>query len=217
MRNPINNLLTPQEQKVLLYLACFFMLGGALNLMGWTPLAASKRPVSTSEIKETVKTDAEIKIDIRTATKEELILLPGIGEKRAADIIARRKEKPFQNVSEIMDIKGIGQGTYEKMKPMLIIFGDSEIVAPVAKSPSTKENGGTKKSTLSKADDDSIVNINSGGISELTKLSGIGEVKARAIIDYRKENGAFGSIEDLVKVKGIGAKTLEKIRHRLAI
>ncbi|MDZ4183156.1 MAG: helix-hairpin-helix domain-containing protein [Candidatus Cloacimonadaceae bacterium] len=216
MRNPINNLISPQEQKALLYLICFFMLGGALSLIGWTPLSAQKSNPAATEQMDSLKTDAEIKIDIRTASKEELILLPGIGEKRAADIIAHRSRTPFQNVIEIMDIKGIGPATYDKMKPMLIIFGTSESSATAAKSSSTKASA-SSSTTKSKADDNSIVNINSAGINELTTLSGIGEVKAKAIIDYRSANGPFSAIEDIVKVKGIGAKTLEKIRHRLAI
>lgn len=216
MRNPINNLISPKEQKALLYLICFFMLGGALNLIGWTPLSAQKSTSASTELMDSLKTDAEIKIDIRVASLQELILLPGIGEKRAADIIAHRALKPFQNVTEIMDIKGIGPKTYDKMKPMLLLFGSSaspDPSTPAESSPKSK----TASQTSSKADNTSIVNINSAGITELTSLSGIGEVKAKAIIDYRSANGPFSAIEDIVKVKGIGPKTLEKNRHRLAI
>jgi len=42
-------------------------------------------------------------------------------------------------------------------------------------------------------------------------------VKAQAIIDWRKENGSFANIEDLMKVKGIGPKTLEKNKDRLTV
>ncbi len=45
-----------------------------------------------------------------------------------------------------------------------------------------------------------------------SQVKGIGEIKARAIVDYRKQHGPFESIDDLVKVRGIGAKTLDKIR-----
>ncbi|NMD13104.1 MAG: competence protein ComE, partial [Candidatus Cloacimonetes bacterium] len=44
-----------------------------------------------------------------------------------------------------------------------------------------------------------------------------GEVKAAAIIAWRKQNGAFQSVDDLLKVSGIGPKTLAKIRHRLSV
>lgn len=57
-----------------------------------------------------------------------------------------------------------------------------------------------------------LININTAGVTELQEIPGIGEKKAQAIIQFRNENGHFQSIEDLTKVKGIGAKMLEKMR-----
>ena len=60
------------------------------------------------------------------------------------------------------------------------------------------------------------VNINTATKEELTSLKGIGEKKAQAIIDYRKKNGAFKSIDDLEKVDGIGPGTMKQIRAQLS-
>ncbi len=57
------------------------------------------------------------------------------------------------------------------------------------------------------------VNINTATKEELEALPGIGPVKAQAIIDYRKANGPFKSIDDLKKVNGIGDATLDKIKQ----
>ncbi|MGV6851011.1 MAG: ComEA family DNA-binding protein [bacterium] len=60
------------------------------------------------------------------------------------------------------------------------------------------------------------VNINTADAQQLAdNIKGVGLAKAEAIVAYRNENGPFKSIEDLVMVKGIGLKTVEKNRDNL--
>jgi competence protein ComEA len=61
------------------------------------------------------------------------------------------------------------------------------------------------------------ININKASIEELSTLYGVGEVKAKAIIEYREKNGGFKSIEDLGNVDGIGSKTVDKLRDKVDI
>lgn len=62
------------------------------------------------------------------------------------------------------------------------------------------------------------VNLNTADAATLDReLLGIGQVKARAIVEYRAANGAFASVDDLLEVSGIGAATLEKNRDKLSI
>ncbi|TNE69785.1 hypothetical protein EP331_13765 [bacterium] len=56
------------------------------------------------------------------------------------------------------------------------------------------------------------ININEADEYDFTQLPGIGPTKAKAIVEYRDKNGAFTSIDDLAKVKGIGPKTVIKLR-----
>jgi competence protein ComEA len=67
------------------------------------------------------------------------------------------------------------------------------------------------------AGSEGVVNVNTAGVDELVRLPGIGEAKARAILDFRKERGAFKSVEQLREVKGIGDAALERIRPHVAI
>ncbi|HEB98652.1 MAG TPA: helix-hairpin-helix domain-containing protein [Thiotrichales bacterium] len=60
------------------------------------------------------------------------------------------------------------------------------------------------------------VDINTASAEELAEaLQGVGPSKAEAIVAYRKQNGPFRSVDELVEVKGIGEATIEANRDRL--
>ncbi len=61
------------------------------------------------------------------------------------------------------------------------------------------------------------ININTADASALEAINGIGPKKAESIVTYRKQKGRFASLEDLTKVKGVGAKRLEKIQQYLTV
>ncbi|HKI52005.1 MAG TPA: helix-hairpin-helix domain-containing protein [Geothermobacteraceae bacterium] len=61
------------------------------------------------------------------------------------------------------------------------------------------------------------LNINQATAKELVKLPGIGKVTAERIIVFREANGPFVSIDDLLKVDGMGQKTLAKIRDQISL
>ena len=66
-------------------------------------------------------------------------------------------------------------------------------------------------------DDTNIVNINTASVHHLQRISGIGETKAAAIVEYREAHGGFKSVDELVNVSGIGEKTLDTIRDKLTV
>ncbi|QYJ77698.1 ComEA family DNA-binding protein [Shewanella acanthi] len=72
-------------------------------------------------------------------------------------------------------------------------------------------------STKAAAPDITSVNINTATAEQLQSLKGIGVAKAKAIIDYRTQNGKFKSIDDLANVSGIGAKLIEDNRHLIEL
>ena len=59
------------------------------------------------------------------------------------------------------------------------------------------------------------LNINTADAEELEQLDKIGPKTAQKIIDYRNANGAFKSVDEIKNIKGIGDKTLEKIRDKI--
>lgn len=61
------------------------------------------------------------------------------------------------------------------------------------------------------------LNINTANEEQLRQLPGIGPVTATAIVEYREQNGNFGSVDDLVKVRGVGPRTLENLRDQIKV
>ena len=59
------------------------------------------------------------------------------------------------------------------------------------------------------------VDINSADAAALEQVKGIGPSRAKAIVEYRQANGPFASVDDLVRVPGIGAKSVVQLRDRL--
>jgi competence protein ComEA len=61
------------------------------------------------------------------------------------------------------------------------------------------------------------INLNKANISELMRLPGLGQKTAGALIDYRNKHGRIKSMDELLNIKGIGKKKLEKIKNLILI
>jgi len=83
-----------------------------------------ERPTTPPELKQEKKRapPEEEKININTASKEKLITLPGIGKTLAERIIDyRNTHGPFKSIQDVMKIKGIGKGTFNKIKDKVVV------------------------------------------------------------------------------------------------
>ena len=70
---------------------------------------------------------------------------------------------------------------------------------------------------VAKSNSSDKININTADQSELDQLPGIGPAMAQAIIDYRNNEGSFQSLEDLMKVRGIGEAKFNKLKDKATI
>ena len=64
---------------------------------------------------------------------------------------------------------------------------------------------------------DSKININTAGLEELMTLKGVGESRARAIMEYREQHGAFETPEDIMNISGIKEGVFSKIKDQIAV
>ncbi len=94
------------------------------------------------------------------------------------------------------------------------LLSDGEQIYLFAKSP---KSSGSKSATKVKPKGSSLVLLNRATAKEFEALDGIGPVLASRIISFRKANGPFATIEDLLKVPGIGAGTLSKFKSKLRV
>ncbi len=157
------------------------------------------------------------RLDLNRATFADLTQLPGVGPGLAHRIEARRQTHgPFQTVDELRQVSGIGPATLEKIRPFVRVSISAGLAAgspPAVKSRVTKAGasatGVPNAKALALAGQ--TINVNLADATELQKLPGIGNVLSQRIIEERRKQ-PFKSAQDLRRVKGIGPKTLEKIR-----
>ena len=84
------------------------------------PTLAPNANVQESDTEQTAATTA--RLNINTATVEELITLPNIGQSRAADIIAYREAQGgFQQIEELQEINGIGENIFAELAPLVTV------------------------------------------------------------------------------------------------
>lgn len=157
-------------------------------------------------------------IDLNKATTEELETLPGIGPSKARAIIEYREKTPFTKPEDIMNVPGIGQKTYEKMKSRIKVESKENIGTKETNTQIVTANVGNANIAVGTSNVQSgKININTADSETLQELPNIGPAKAQAIIDYRNQNGRFKSIDEIKNVKGIGDKTFEELKDLISI
>jgi competence protein ComEA len=155
-------------------------------------------------------------IDLNSAEPSELAQVPGVGPK-VAEAIAdhRRLNGPFRSVDELRNVRGIGPITFEKVRNHFRagpVVPQPALEVPPSPSP-TPTPAPVARATGSKKiqPGEPPINVNAASAEELQRLPGVGPVMARNILATRSAK-TFESVNDLDKVKGIGPKTLDKLR-----
>lgn len=141
------------------------------------------------------KEQKKILIDMRGAVVKE-----GVYEMKEGDRFKDAVEKAGGFLPEA-DIKKVNLAQIVQDQMILYVPNKNEQVQDLA----TSSKGEGK------------VQINAASKEQLEKITGIGSRKAESILKYREEHGPFQKIEDLLKIDGIGVKSLEKIKDQIII
>ncbi len=106
----------------------------------------------------------------------------------------------------ILILAGTGFWGMRRFAPALFLGEPNLIAVPDTQRP----QGSTAKSLV--VNKPELLNINTASAKELQTLPNIGERTAERIIDHRTQHGAFATVDALQEIKGIGPKTIEKLR-----
>ena len=129
------------------------------------------------------------------------------------------KMKNGDRVNDVIQAAGGLTDNADKSKINLAIKLKDEMKIHIYKIGEDKNNSNSKsldENSNSNLNNTKLININTASKDELCKLNGIGENKAKLIIQYR-EKKKFTKIEDITKVSGIGKKTFEKIKNDITV
>lgn len=192
--------------------------------------AEVKNQIFTENEKESIFVDSnntdKVSIDYK-ANKTDKVSQRDIGEKKdiIVDIkgaIANPKEYKLAEGARVRDLIQAAGGITEEADENTIYFSkvlrDEECIIIYKKGEAVNNDFDLNKSIgFPNSDKEEKININKATQEQLSTLYGIGEVKAKAIIEYREKNGGFKSIDDLGNVDGIGSKTVDKLRDKVDI
>lgn len=171
---------------------------------------------NTTDINQgAITTNSEIYLNINTATAEDLITLNGIGKELAQRIVDYRQEfGAFSCIEEIMNVKGIGEKLFSKIKKFIYVDEPLEKSTSKSTCPPSTTIVTTTTTTISTT---FPLDINTASMEELMQLKGIGEVLAARIIDYRENVAPFGDESDIMQVSGIGESTYNNIKTYIIV
>lgn len=164
--------------------------------------------------KEDVWTDVSVPTEQTTQTTtsvpQQIILVDIKGAVKKPGVY----ELPVNaRLHELVNVAGgLTDDAEDRQVNMAIVLADQQLVYIPRKGEIVEQTKQTPQ-----AGNESKVNINTASAEELQTLTGIGEKKAQAIIDYRTQNGNFQSIDQLTEVDGFGEKTVEKLRDSITI
>ena len=158
--------------------------------------------------------EEELMINLNTADEAELELLEGIGESIAVEIVKyRNNHGGFRNIEELMNVSGIGEKVYLKIKDNIYVENPvyetttEATEAAVTEAPTESEEV-TEPNTITV---EYPLDLNTATKEELMTLPHVGEEEAEGIIELRNKIGVFSHVYELLYVEELEQKEVAEI------
>jgi competence protein ComEA len=190
------------------------LLGVALTLITLHFLGSLHGSTQPSQ-----RESANLYLDLNSAGRDDLLQLPGVGDKLAERILDHQQQHGFRRIEDLRKVSGIGPALLEKLRPFVYVEAEPAYRPPgetSVKSSRVEKPANSGSSRTAKPLPAELIDINRAGIEELQQLPSIGPTLAQRIIEARKVS-PFTSVEDLRRVPGIGPKTLDKLRPHVTV
>lgn len=172
-----------------------------------TDFSTGKRKYSAACNFSNVMVNQE-RLNINTATEEELMTLPGVNRLVAQNIVEYRDcIGGFKKVEDLALVSGVGATKLEAIKLEICV---SSRTSSSQHSPSSIRKDLDYQSCNG-------INVNTATPAQLMSVKGVTEKIAKNIVAFRTENGPFKTIEDLVRVNHINSSLLDKIRFQVYV
>jgi competence protein ComEA len=185
------------------------LLALALALLGWHAFAAHHTNCRPTMVEEVAR------VDLNRADRAQLVQLPGVGDALAGRIVEHRLEHgPFRSLEELKRVSGIGPVILERLRPLVDV--ESLDAEETDRRAPQVDGSASKVGRKQAGPGGDRVNINSANAAQLQALPGIGPKLSQRILDARQQK-PFRSADDLRRVRGIGVKTLERLRPLVTV
>lgn len=202
-----------KDKKILVsFILMTFVTLGSLVLYVTNVMAEETYTCPKTE--ETVSTDeekSEIVVDIKGA-----VVNPGV-YKVVKESIVNDLIQMAGGLTKDADTSNLNLSKTLTNEMVVTVYTKDEVknMAKLDSITESTESTSNDKTTTDQAS--SLININTASLSELQNIPGVGEAKAKLIIDYRTNCGKFTKKEDIKNIKGIGDKMYEKMAPYLTV
>lgn len=174
-------------------------------------LLAESRARREDEARRAAPLAPDERLDPNHASAAELDRLPGVGPSTAAALVRSREEDgPYRRLDDLLRVRGLGPALLGRIRPHLDLPAGA--AAPPPRAPGRAAPGRSPRPSAAPGP----VDLNKADTLALQALPGVGPALARRIVEARAE-APFRSLEDLMRVRGIGPATLARLRPLVSV